>query len=145
MSVQEVARWINKAKPAPTERDVDVQLGVHFEEVAEMVATLEGVTASADILLEEAHDILHKLAESLKRGQISVKCKDRKEMLDALCDQIVTATGVGVLLKMDVVEGLNRVNTSNWSKFVDGEPIFDAHGKIAKGPAYKKCDLEGLY
>jgi hypothetical protein len=48
---------------------------------------------------------------------------------------------------MNVPEALNRVNTSNFSKFdANGFPIFDENGKIAKNLAtYKKADLEGLY
>ena len=46
---------------------------------------------------------------------------------------------------MSIVEAVGRVNKSNWSKFVNGKPIFDENGKIAKGPDYVKCDLEGLY
>jgi hypothetical protein len=47
---------------------------------------------------------------------------------------------------MNIVEAINRVNSSNWSKYnADGKPIFNEHGKIAKGPNYAPPDLEGLY
>ena len=41
------------------------------------------------------------------------------------------------------IEGaLAEVNRSNWSKFVDGAPVFDANGKIAKPATYSKPNLE---
>jgi hypothetical protein len=35
-----------------------------------------------------------------------------------------------------------EVNASNWSKFVDGHPLFDTNQKIQKGPDYVKARLE---
>ena len=58
-----------------------------------------------------------------------------------MCDQIVTAIGVGYMLDFDMVGALTEVNSSNWSKFEDGEPIFDENGKIAKGKDYFKPEL----
>jgi hypothetical protein len=36
------------------------------------------------------------------------------------------------------------VNDSNWSKFKNGEPIRDMHGKIIKADSYVPPNLEGL-
>lgn len=41
----------------------------------------------------------------------------------------------------DIVGALQEVNRSNWSKFENGEPIFDENGKIKKGPNYRPPDL----
>lgn len=72
--------------------------------------------------------------------------KDRKEFLDSLADQIVTGVGTGHCAGMQTVEACERVNESNWSKYdAGGRPIFDANGKITKGPSYKKPGLGGLY
>ena len=65
----------------------------------------------------------------------------RTELLDALCDQIVTAVGVAHMFGLDIEGALAEVNRSNWSKFVDGKPTFDANGKIAKPATYSKPDL----
>jgi len=35
-----------------------------------------------------------------------------------------------------------EVNASNFSKFVDGEPVFNEDRKIMKGPDYFKPDLK---
>lgn len=59
-------------------------------------------------------------------------------VLDSLCDQIVTATGVGTFLGMNIPGAMDEVNRSNYSKFVDGQPIFDENRKVKKGPKYTK-------
>lgn len=65
-----------------------------------------------------------------------VREEDRAELLDALCDQIVTATGIGTFFGMNVPGALSEVNHSNYSKFVDGNPIFNENQKVMKGPDY---------
>lgn len=66
---------------------------------------------------------------------------DKTELLDALCDQIVTAVGVAHMFGMNIEGALTEVNRSNWSKFVNEAPVFDENGKIAKGPDYTPPDL----
>jgi predicted HAD superfamily Cof-like phosphohydrolase len=88
---------------------------------------------------------LHILAEDLKSGKVQAVVEDRIEFLDSLADQIVTATGAGYMAGMNVPVALDRVNTSNWSKAVDGEFIFDENGKIKKPASYMPPNLEGLY
>ena len=63
------------------------------------------------------------------------------ELLDALADQIVTATGVGTFLGMDVPGATKEVNRSNYSKFENGEPIFNENKKVMKGKDYTPPDL----
>ena len=84
---------------------------------------------------------LNRLAEYYKHSDDSVVVKDRQLLLDSLCDQIVTAVGVAHMFGLDITGALEEVNRSNWSKFVDGEPVFNKHGKIAKGPNYSPPDL----
>jgi predicted HAD superfamily Cof-like phosphohydrolase len=141
--------WFQRAVPTPSDKNRDVQMGCHLEEVVEMLETLNVFSAEGNgaEMLQEAKRALHELAEGLKKGVLTHLVADRKELLDALCDQQVTATGVGHMHGLNVPEGLNRVNASNFSKFdTDGMPIFDENGKIAKNKAtYFKADLEGLY
>lgn len=140
------ALWFKRAIPTPTERNLQVQLGCHFEEVHEMLQALAATDGSSAVLLAQARATIHELAEQLKKGTATLEVADRKELLDACADQIVTATGVGHMTNMDVPEGLTRVNTSNFSKFdANGQPIFDANGKIAKAPGFAKPDFTGLY
>jgi hypothetical protein len=86
------------------------------------------------------------LADRLKSGQETAAIHDRKEMLDALADQIVTSVGVGHCANMKMTDAVDAVNRSNWSKYNEnGEPVFNEHGKIAKGPNYKPPMLNNLY
>lgn len=143
----EIARtkeWFELAIPTPTDKNRLVQLGVHFEEVSEMFTALgaEPVATALSDLATAFKSGVAQTGEAVTFGDLTI---DRKELLDALCDQIVTATGVAHMLGMDITTALVRVNDSNWSKFVDGKPVFDANGKIAKSVNYRKPDLEGLY
>ena len=67
----------------------------------------------------------------------------RVELLDALCDQIVTAVGVAYMMGMDIEGALAEFNRSNWSKFEGGVPVFNEQGKIAKGAEYTPSELSG--
>lgn len=134
--------WFEKARPNPTERDLTTQIGVHLEEVEEFVASLEGTTARAQSLLQEVSNILEEIADYIKATPGSVVVADDVEALDALCDGIVTGTGVAHCLGYDIIGAMTEVNRSNFSKFDDeGKPIYDANKKVIKGPKYFKPDL----
>jgi predicted HAD superfamily Cof-like phosphohydrolase len=138
----ETAGWFQKAVPQPGAKNFTTQLGVHFEEVREMVQELVGSDQETMNLLVNAEQALHALAQHLKKNEHSVSINNRVEYLDALCDQIVTATGCAHMAGMNIVSGLNEVNRSNFSKFDDnGEPIFDDNRKVMKSLNYSKADL----
>lgn len=147
MSLDLINLWHQRARPAPTEADFNVQLGCHFEEIAEMLECIsfeggDSPTAEGTPL----HSMLAFVAMRLKQGKLQVAIADRKGFLDSIADQIVTGVGVANCAKMDAVEATRRVNRSNWTKFdLDGLPIRDANGKITKGPNYVPPNLEGLY
>lgn len=109
-----------------------------------MVDEITPCNPQTAVLLHEARVALKALASHLKANDrvITVLPEDRKDFLDSLCDQVVTASGVGQHCGFPVVEALAEVNDSNWSKFVDGKAIVDANGKIMKGPDYFKANLE---
>ena len=79
---------------------------------------------------------------NLLKKDNNIIIKDSVELLDALADQIVTATGVGTFLGMNVPGALAEVNRSNYSKFEDGEPIFNENKKVMKGKDYTPPDLK---
>lgn len=96
------------------------------------------------VVLEKAENALRILSDLMKSDEkaIYVPNSYRKDLLDALADQIVTATGVGTFLGMNVPGALAEVNRSNYSKFnAEGEPIFNENMKVMKGPFYTKPDL----
>jgi predicted HAD superfamily Cof-like phosphohydrolase len=139
--IDQITEWHRRARPNPTHVNLGVQIGVHFEECGEMLEAL----AMNDARISNALAAVKSLAYALKSGEIRPLIADRNELLDSLADQIVTAAGVGHCAGMDVTEACARVNASNWSKFVDGQPVFTPTGKIDKGPDYVKPDLTGLY
>lgn len=145
-TVLSILRWFQAARPKPNNKSTNVQVGVHFEEVSEMLAELSSIDSETTLLIAKAKLANHELAEHLKNNSseelFAVLKVDRKNYLDALCDQIVTAIGSAHEESMDIAGGLSEVAASNWSKFDEnGNPIFDENGKIAKGPNYFKADL----
>ena len=84
----------------------------------------------------------YKMYYSTYLGAVEELSADaRAELLDDLCDQIVPAVGVAYMLGMDIEGALAEVNRSNWSKFEGGVPVFNEHGKIAKGVEYTPPEL----
>lgn len=140
MTIKQTLDWFRAAVPAPDNRTLSVQVGCHLEEVAEM---LEAVTSSGDYDkdLEVAFRGLLIASDGLKSGESCIEAIDRIEMLDALCDQIVTAVGIAHMMGMDIEGALAEVNRANFSKFENGAPVFLEGGKIGKGADYLAPDL----
>lgn len=133
-----VTEWFKKAKPEPTVQNIIQQTAYHFEEVAEMCEAL-GNQKTADALIEYKEKLLSLTAAEC---ELLWKRTDKVGLLDALCDQVVTATGVAQYAGMDFDGALTEVSDSNWSKFdKNGNPIINADGKILKGPDYFKPEL----
>jgi predicted HAD superfamily Cof-like phosphohydrolase len=140
-----VLEWHKRACPHPDHKAFTVQLGCHCEEVAEMMDTIQALDQQGAQVIEEAAVAMRRLADMLKAGHRQVIITNRTELLDSLADQMVTAVGVGYRAGMQPIEALTEVDVSNWSKFDEkGQPIFDANGKVTKGPRYQKPDLGGL-
>ena len=138
--IDNIFNWFKKAVPEPNNKNIHTQLGVHFEEVAEMLLALSGDDDQTEVLLHNAYLVNHLLANHLKSNgdvlDLDMSNQAKIDLLDALCDQVVTATGVGYMLSMKFPAALEEVNASNYSKFVNGEPIFNENLKIMKGPDY---------
>lgn len=137
--IHSIKEWFKAAKPNPSTADVCVQIGCHYEEVAEMNAVLnydvEDMLAATALEYEMYYSgYLGSVLEELSADA-------RVELLDALCDQIVTAVGVAYMMGMDIEGALAEVNRSNWSKFEGGVPVFNEQGKIAKGVEYTPPEL----
>ena len=137
--IHSIKEWFEVAKPNPSTADVCVQIGCHYEEVSEMSAAL----CDDDVACELADTaILYKMNTNWYVGAVyKLSAYARVELLDALCDQIVTAVGVAYMMGMDIEGALAEVNRSNWSKFEGGVPVFNAQGKIAKGVEYTPPEL----
>jgi len=140
MKIKDIKSWFEVAIPDPTIEQTCIQIGCHFEEFGEMVNSVNlGGTMMYAHVNEEANEFkidtsdyyIHKVEDC-----------DRKELLDSLCDQIVTAVGVAHMLGMDIEGALKEVNDSNHSKFEDGKAVFDDNGKITKGVNYRAPKLD---
>ena len=134
--IHSIKEWFKAAKPNPSTADVCVQIGCHYEEVSEMSAALcddDGAYELAATALEYKMNHIWHLGDNADA---------RVALLDALCDQIVTAVGVAYMMGMDIEGALAEVNRSNWSKFKGGVvPVFNEHGKIVKGAEYTPPEL----
>ncbi len=138
-------QWFEAAVPNPTAKNLEVQLGVHLEEVAEMMVafTVETRSGISFMKWEDCLQDIEEIATLLKTGQLKITSVDANAVLDGITDQQVTAIGIGHMLGMDTTGALAEVDRSNFSKFgKDGQPIFDENGKIKKGPHYVKPNLE---
>lgn len=131
-TIKSINEWFQAAMPEPTEQNRRVQYGCMLEEVAEALRESED---------QYEEDVVSDLAMTYKSCESRVGIKFPEKMLDALCDIIVTAVGVAHTQGYDIMGALAEVNRSNWSKFVDGKPVFDANGKIAKPAGYSPPDL----
>lgn len=141
MTIKNTKDWFAAAIPNPTDDNKRTQLGVHIEEFKEMLDTIDVLEYPE--LLNRSKVAVHELAEQLKKNkELTVVVRDQDGFLDAICDQLVTATGCAHMYGHDVAGALDEVNRSNFSKFVDGKPVFNEHGKISKGPDYSKPNLK---
>lgn len=135
-------QWFNLAVPNPTYDNVRMQLACHFEEVDEMLNELE-FTGTAESDRQVARSCIQAFVKKLKAKEADVlQPKNPEELLDSICDQRVTGIGVAHMLQMDIDGAIDEVDNSNFSKFVNGEPVFNDQGKIAKGPEYFKVNLK---
>ena len=138
--IKRTLEWFQQAMPEPTDEQACIQVGVHYEEFGEML--MANVDDSASIIVDD-------LANEYKRCDTqhislisSMDDDDKKEILDSLVDQIVTAIGVCHTMGLDLEGALAEVNRSNFSKFEDGKAVFDENGKITKGKHYSNPDLK---
>ena len=140
--ITQTTHWFELAHADQGHQKRTVQLGVHFEEVGEMLAALKSGDFDTSVLLDEAQIAMETLAAHLKQNSKTVHINaERVLLLDSLCDQVVTAAGVAYDFGYKFPQALREVNRSNFSKFVNGAPVFDENGKIEKGPDYTPPNL----
>ena len=139
MKIKDIKNWFEIAIPEPTKEQACVQVGVHLEEIGEMLEVTGDYDAQYE-LREISGE--YKACDSFQIDNLERLTKEQKiELLDSLADQIVTAIGVAHMLGMDIEGAMEEVNRSNHSKFEDGKPVFNEQGKIAKGKYYTAPQL----
>lgn len=124
------------ANDAPGTDRFPVQLGCHLEEVVEMLNEVYVADSDVNSALEEACIELTKAAEALKAGQQEVSVDNAEKFEDSLLDQLVTGTGLLKMRGADVAESVARVDVANFTKFVEGKPVYKDGGKVGKGPNF---------
>lgn len=134
--IKDIYDWQKAARPNPTDEQRSVALGVHLEEVSEMLEA----TGDPDAVGISELASCYKMQDQFHVD--GIQAIDRRALLDALCDQIVTAVGVAQCFGFDIEGALAEVNRSNYSKWEDGKPVFNEHGKIAKGKGYTPPNIE---
>ena len=137
--IHSIKEWFKSAKPNPSTADVCVQIGCHYEEVSEMNAVLNYDVEYMLAATAEEYEMYYSGYLGAALEELSADA--RVELLDSLCDQIITAVGVAYMMGMDIEGALAEVNRSNWSKFENGVPVFNEYGKIAKGVEYTPPEL----
>lgn len=139
-SITDIANWFKAAKPEPTKKDICTQIGCHYEEVAEMMIACHGVEHMGSHVMNNCAEAYKEARDIYGMTDVS-QPKDHIELLDALCDQIVTATGVAYMMGFDIEGALKEVIRSNNSKMVKGKFEYDENGKMKKGESYSAPDL----
>ena len=135
--LERTKQWFEIAIPEPTDEQKCIQIGCHIEEFHEMLWSMS-------IQSSEIQDAEGSFKGCEKMAMADVKFCNKKELLDSLVDQIVTAMGVGHMMGFDMIGALQAVNSSNYSKFEDGKAVFDKNGKIKKGKHYFAPKLDAM-
>jgi len=146
--IRQIMDWFEAAIPNPDHVDIQTQIGVHLEEVAEMLQPLIEMADNEETRdqIEFFRNVVEHAAKRFKSHhksfQIDFRWADREKILDSLCDQIVTSVGIAHMFGMDIEGALGAVAASNDSKFGEsGKPIFNASHKIMTGPNYRSPEL----
>lgn len=141
--------WLEAALPSISGLNASVQLGCVLEEVHELLEALQN--ANVPTIDPNLMSALKTHANIFKKGQnqrvyealenVWKNEEVRREVVDALADISVTTTSFGRQMYVHTPTALDIVNASNYSKFEDGKPVYDAYGKVAKGRHYVAPDL----
>ena len=83
------------------------------------------------------------IKEELDELQKAFEQKDLVEVADALTDLLYVVYGAGHSFGINLDKCFEAVQESNMSKLGnDGQPIYNEHGKVMKGPNYFKPNLK---
>ena len=137
--IEQILDWFKAAVPNPTDENLCVQIGCHYEEIGEMANVR--LDDDAKHAVRWYADEYKTALPILQKAMSMLDTHQKTELLDALCDQIVTAIGVGYMAGFDMAGALQEVIRSNASKFENGKPLFDENGKIRKGKDYTPPEL----
>ena len=116
----------------------------NFESVKKFMETFgQQVEVKAKFPSEKIIELRYKLIkEELDEFQQALKNRNLKEAADALTDILYVTYGAGHAFGINLDKCFAEVQRSNMSKLgKDGKPIYNADGKVMKGPNYFEPDL----
>jgi len=116
----------------------------NFESVKKFMQTFsQEVKDKTEFPSEKIIQLRYELIkEELEELNQAIKDKDIKEIADALTDILYVTYGAGHAFGIDLDKCFNEVQKSNMSKLgANGKPIYNESGKVMKGQAYFKPDL----
>jgi len=117
----------------------------NFEKVGLFMSTFgQDIKKKASLSSDKINDLrINLIEEELNEFKEAVSKKDLKEVADALTDILYVTYGAGHAFGINLDECFEEVQKSNMSKLGDdGNPIYNEHGKVMKGPKYFKPDLK---
>ena len=83
------------------------------------------------------------IKEELNELEHAIKTKNLKEVADALTDILYVTYGAGYAYGINLDKCFKEVQRANMSKLGnDGKPIYNAKGKVMKGPNYSEPNLK---
>ena len=100
----------------------------------------KNVRAKRDLALDLIEEEVEELGEACLNN-------DKVEMLDAVCDILVTVFGLAAKAGINqyIPEAFREVMNSNWSKLdADGNPVYYESGKIGKSDLYYPPSLADI-
>ena len=116
----------------------------NFESVRKFMETFgQEIKEKADFPNEETISLRYELIqEELRELKEAIERKDIREVADALTDILYVTYGAGHAFGINLDKCFKEVQNSNMSKLgKDGKPIYNAQGKVMKGPSYFKPNL----
>lgn len=132
---------INQTPCVPDAKTVKLRLALILEEFTELAEACVGDTPAGERLL-------HALAASME-GVKALEAEDLNvdvvEVADALTDINYVTYGAGHCFGVDLDACMQEVQRANMSKLgEDGKPIYNAQGKVMKGPNYTPPDIASV-
>lgn len=135
-----ILTWFQTAVPHPSRDNFRVQSGCHLEEVGEMLQVMFDPLDPLTLDTVEAADEM-KAGKLHPRYPGELTDSEKADLLDALCDQIVTAIGIAHMARFNIIGALNAVDQANWAKFPGGKPQFDRNGKVEKPEGWEPANV----
>lgn len=110
-------------------------------EVLLKIEDISRLNMQIGLIQEESDEFKEAIRAWTNAPSSAAKCHALKE----LADLVYVCYQMAAFLNLGLDEALDRVHASNMSKLDEnGEPIYNASGKVMKGPNYKEPDLSDL-